>query len=783
MVAKCKNLPVLGILAVLVFGTAVVGLADNQCQDDWWTRSCYNYNRPNPHSNSHLGLGGSRTFDYVPQELGIYDTGYWELGETDCRGCHGDSLADTHHMSDAVQEFGLCTPCHDPDPGAPGGVVVTRDCTTAGCHSWADVQGPNGWHHQTDMSAGDACTVCHDQNLVGEIDRFVEFEMYPPTVVTPTPYSCENCHWLQDVVANATGWQNGDSQWLAPADGTYAEAGHPSDYNHLDDWGDFIGYHEYGKAIKLNATTHMMQYKSNITASACYNCHGLDPNSPSWSHTNEELIRYCEKCHSMYTLHSIYGHVGNDFDDQTWWPVKPGPGYPDDAYGWVATGFHVPGEATDDPYQYGVFNCNGSPDPDGPDEMCIACHADQIEEIAPTPSCADSAPHIDDIAPRYGTCQNIFTIRGYGFGDMQYEGSKVEFKKDPGGTWVEVPVISGWNDALLEVRIPCWSGSPPPFTEGRYRVRVTNGLCGLRSNTPKISYGGWITLAEGGISPDTSQCQCSGSGSWITLTGGNFEDQTIVFESGDYGRVQIGNDGFGVARTVEFVSSQFPYTGPLVAKQYKNENGGPGTAWTNTSIKVRFCDFFVDDQAAGNQAMFEDGVGRRNHIQDPGEQVIPACDGIALGDYAVYVVATYFKDVNGSGTLDKQVGSEDVIYQIVTSDPEMFELTSTGFLTKVTPSQSERGQWVRIYGGNFGTSQGPGDEVRIGNEKQFDEDPLTKGTVLTNISKWSMTKIKVKLRKAEVKKRWEGKTKYLWVINSGTASINSEPVKILAPLP
>jgi hypothetical protein len=43
------------------------------------------YNRPNP------------LVDYTAQEIAIYDTRYDELGVADCRGCHGDSLADRHH--------------------------------------------------------------------------------------------------------------------------------------------------------------------------------------------------------------------------------------------------------------------------------------------------------------------------------------------------------------------------------------------------------------------------------------------------------------------------------------------------------------------------------------------------------------------------------------------------------------------------------------------------------------------------------------------------------------
>ena len=109
------------------------------------------HNRPNP------------LMDYVPQEIGIHDTVYWELGESDCRRCHGNSLADRHHLTDTVVLYGLCTPCHDPIPEPPH-VVAIRDCLTSGCHSWDDLDA-NGWHHNTDLSASNNCTCCHNPNL------------------------------------------------------------------------------------------------------------------------------------------------------------------------------------------------------------------------------------------------------------------------------------------------------------------------------------------------------------------------------------------------------------------------------------------------------------------------------------------------------------------------------------------------------------------------------------------------------------------------------------------
>ena len=132
--------------------------------------------------------------DYAPQEIGIYDSRYDHLGEMDCRGCHGASLADRHHYSETVLIYNQCTPCHEIIPDPPG-VVVIRDCTTSGCHSWDDVL-VNGWHHNTNLSASENCVACHDRNLVAEITPFTSFVEYEPSVVTPTPFSYPSIRWV-----------------------------------------------------------------------------------------------------------------------------------------------------------------------------------------------------------------------------------------------------------------------------------------------------------------------------------------------------------------------------------------------------------------------------------------------------------------------------------------------------------------------------------------------------------------------------------------------------------
>ncbi|MBW1859812.1 MAG: hypothetical protein JRI70_06980 [Deltaproteobacteria bacterium] len=277
------------------------------------------YTRPDP------------VMDYVSQEMGMYDTVYEELKESDCRGCHTGTLFDEHHPTDptSVDE---CTRCHA--CGEPPDCVV-RNCLTDGCHSFNDVS-TNGWHHYTERSDSGNCGACHDLVPVEEFGPGVRFEDDPPTVSPPTPYSCENCHWCQEA----------------------STTGHPSTHDHYDDWGNLVGFSEYGKPACSPYDTHHMGFHGNIVNNKCYMCHGFgfDWENPDvdWNPDNRERIRHCERCHTPDTLHSIHDR---------------------DCYGWEAVGFHVdePEDERTEPDTYRFF---------GDVEMCSGCHT-SILMLAP----------------------------------------------------------------------------------------------------------------------------------------------------------------------------------------------------------------------------------------------------------------------------------------------------------------------------------------------------------------------------------------------------------------
>src|SRR3972149_727475 len=690
-----------------------------------WAQSAA-YNRPNP------------TMDYVPQEIGIYDTVYQKQTEHDCRKCHGNSTADRHHGVPKVVKYHLCTPCHKICvPGTPdcqNGITMHRNCLTSGCHSWNDVQSGNKkWHHNTDMSASENCIACHNPNIIEEITPFRDFQMYPPTVVTPTPYSCENCHWEQPLSAGA-GPNN---------------PGHPSTYEHRDYWGNYIGYYKYEKPIYNNIDTHHMDFWGNV-ANECYKCHSIDPNNPSWDPDNPELIRYCEICHSIRTLHTIGPHVSNHD-------------------GWKPVGFHAGGGGTD-PTQYakwGPLNYQPQVNPGyTADIQCFGCHGNSVPPWEEDPVCK---PVIDRQSPVTGSCSMIVVLRGDCFGSEHITGRKVELKlkDDPLAPWINMP-IHAWKNTYIEFEIPCWTLVP-----GNYLVRVhtENGNSNKTIFTIKDS----PSLLS--ITPTSGPCA-----ERITMNGDGFDNrQSKMFDT-----------YYGVTHVVDFVSSAGEYTAPM----YRN--------WTVTSFQVRLYNLFRDQvDACSKDPLTHQPRMKRNFVRDIGnegapagvscnnavpiydecaeEPIEPGCNSLYIGTYSIYVKAIYFGDEDASGGLS----CGDTIFQVEMSNPKYFDLINIPYINKLNPKQIVDDNLppvslLNVYGGYFGPNKGTGDAVRIGSKAQASSATLGLGTEWANINLWSNTLIKVRAKPCP--DTWRGKTKYVWIEKGGIKS-NYKTLAILAPLP
>jgi hypothetical protein len=717
--------------------------------------------------------------DYVPQELGIYDTVYWEHTEHNCRKCHGNSLANRHHFSEMALNpppgQGACTYCHpvwdgqgDPPCGDPeeyeNGIRKASNCMADCCHAtpWLE---EHGWHHNTDMAAAENCIACHDPDLIEEITPFRDHETYPPSVVTPSPFSCENCHWEQ-----AVSGQPGD--WCDP--------GHPSTYEHKDYWGNFIEYYEYPKPIYGNFDTHHMGFLGDVS-SQCYKCHSQDPNEPDWNPYNPELGRYCQLCHSMATLHRIGPHVNPHA-------------------GWVAVGFHVPednlvcddvdpsvyrtgdlagpaqierldanGESYDPPEYWGqVCGTVASFDNEyTADDQCKGCHFDWLDdwpdpEVPPGPPVIDTS--VEGLQPIAGSCGALITIRGRNFGSEHTVDRRVEFAPLPAGTPIYELPVHAWTDTLIEVELPCWT-----FAPGNYAIRVCTEVGCSNFRVFTVTEHPTILTAN----PTSGPC-----GTVVTITGNGFDTmQSRMFSDGYH----------GVHHVVDFVNSSGEYTATVFP------------FWTATAIGVQVWDWFEDqDDTCGwpNPPFGE----LRNFVQDdgsvvpsgvcaghvcPDEPTIPRCDCLALGLSSIYIKAVFFGDEDSSGDLS----CGDTIFQIEKSDPIYWELTNEPVIYKLNPRQIER--WVpgvdprnnhlKIYGLNFGPSQQAGDEVRVGLESWYPDGPQVR--VIPNPShliRWSSTLIRVAF--GQLPAAADGRIVYVWVKKGGEYS-NALPVRVLPPLP
>jgi hypothetical protein len=686
---KTKNFYVLSLALVLLAG--MVGSAMALGSD---------YNRPNP------------VMDYAPQEIAIYDTRYDELDEMDCRSCHGDSLADRHHYSDTVLIQGLCTPCHEV---VPEGVVVIRDCTTSECHSWDDVMGANGWHHNTDWSGAENCTSCHDRNVVAEITPLRTVDLYPPSFVTPTPFSCENCHWQQGVVDSQVGF-----------DGTKANAalaGHPSTWDHFDAWGQPVaGWWQYDKPILDNLDTHHMGFKGNV-ASECYKCHANDPNLPSWDPEDPDLIRYCEICHDITTLHTILPHVG-----------PGGTGDPEAVRGWQAVGFHSGGAAAD----YRIFNTN---------EQCLGCHGDDVlGEMPPMPA---AAPVINSMTPSAACATGDIELIGNNFGEEQYTGSTV-LVNEGAGNWIPVPVQS-WTNTRIVFHVPAWT-----FTTGNHKVKVF-----FPTQVAGLKYSNLVTLT---VKDCQSPTEINSNIDYASAPDGTpeFDDgpcSTVVYlsapsgsEANGFGQMDKVTTGGtdGLYRTIQISSSQGDYICASI-KPWKVKN--------------------PNVQAFTFKNFFQDLDG--DLFQDANEPTLQNCQDINLGTWYVYMKWVLYVDDDASGDYSGTGAGLDTVYQIEASDPLTFELVNEPRIRSVKPGDAfAKGDIIKIVGENFGPQQETG-TLRMGKKADaFSATPgLGKELLVKN---WSSTRIRAK---AKIPAAWAGKSKYIWIEKAET-NYKSNPIKV-----
>jgi hypothetical protein len=238
--------------------------------------------------------------DYVPQNIGIKDKLYSDFTELECRKCHGESTAELHHHTPAAL-YGDCFisagGCHAGSPITPPG----SDCKI--CHTsdpnvypefyavWGDLGDP---HHKSDAAASWQCNLCHSPDYVVEAYS-VPPPTWQPTSFTPTPASCENCHFWDDSVNPIIHGIGHIENW-GPTD------------NGMNPLKLALGFDPYNLP---SMGTH--EEINGMVYSQCALCHwGLPGNQWDTNPYNPYAIRFCEKCHTMDQLHNNPEHVNTN---------------------------------------------------------------------------------------------------------------------------------------------------------------------------------------------------------------------------------------------------------------------------------------------------------------------------------------------------------------------------------------------------------------------------------------------------------------------------------------
>ena len=450
--------------------------------------------------------------DYVPQNVGIYDTYYQNFEESDCRYCHGASTADRHHMTwPAVQRN--CSYCH-PDPLQ---IPPERNCKT--CHIDGGIAG-GAPHHKTQLANSGQCTACHNPNLLVELNTG-----YVPNSleITPTPYACENCHWPSGAAPHQppllADW-NSWTGWPVPShwpDGLSSPAA--IEANGPVNTGVLNG----SKAYRPTSGTH--HEIDGLVYTKCYFCHADDYGEPvSQDPCNRFNIRYCENCHDVYSLHGISEHV-------------------------TANNIYTVG---------GVSNQTVSRD-----EKCSACHAGRIptQDVPPPPPVPTTLNPNLDMGPGGEIVDLLLVNAGESFGTYEPGiGDTVKMSDDDGATWTlpgEVQICS-WTKDLVQIRIPSTSVFTPiwPALIRVYKAGVGSNIVNFMLTKPPViqslipsngTWGSTITI-NGSLTGSFTPNDVAGGNNqyWCaTLPPGNSNDCYYTYvelhASDDDYRVKPGN--------------------------------------------------------------------------------------------------------------------------------------------------------------------------------------------------------------------------------------------------
>jgi hypothetical protein len=640
------------------------------------------------------------TMDYVPQNIGIYDTYYSNFKETDCRYCHGSSVAERHHGTEPALE-GNCGYCHAV-PGDP--TPPERDCKV--CHVDGGPYGDIGFpHHRSDLSDSDRCNQCHDPNLIDETNA-IDTPNYEPSSITPTPYSCENCHWPSGNVPHGAPYQYDWEKWTGYPVPTWWSDGTP-DPQPIEANGPMFTGSLFAGGLNLQRPTPWTmaakpfqpmdgthhEVAGNVYPK-CYNCHASSPDSDaSWDSDNPLLIRFCENCHTVRTLHnekSLAEHVtdggaSNTGANPTKWEIW-GDGIGDD------NGICSNAEDALNGCLDGGYRINGVADqPLLANNKCVACHGDALPLLPPQPTIV---PAIQTLEPNFGSpgivvnllpkpaCDDPNEPGCYG---VKQGDDKVQARKaGAGNPWFDLPIYA-WSENIIQVKIPAWT-----FPAGNIQIRVHKD--GVGNSTLKT-----FTVRKHPVINSLAP----NMGDW---------NSTIAINGVGFGVKQekVYANGYGYSSYVEMHASNDKYR----ATKY---TGG----WSDTDINVKLEMGTLLDLNTGNAV--------------PGTELYTGC-------WNVKVITDYFKDdgdTTYNGGLAGLDPDDELLYREI-SDPLCFTVTKGPYITCVSPNPVPGGDTATITGGNFGTTKGTS-VVKLWNKKHTN-------FATAKVVNWSNTQITFKVK-------------------------------------
>jgi hypothetical protein len=643
------------------------------------------------------------TMDYVPQNLGIYDTYYCNFKESDCRACHGTTTAWRHHANQYAVSGQCASTCHSI------GTYTSpeRDCKV--CHVdggpmeglGVPAIGPLGFpHHRTGLAGAGICTACHSSTLVSDANS-IEPPQFDPTTITPTPVSCENCHWPTGLVAEGTPPLQDWNLWTSfPRPTTWPDSlAHPApiEANGPVMTGSVLAGDPpptSGKPYRPLTGTH--HEADGLVSPNCVLCHGTAPGGGyQLDPTYPYAIRACENCHDIFTLH-------NGITEHT----------TDGIGGTGLGGYTVNGSLNQIVVQ---------------DQKCVACHSDVIG--APMPQAPVSPTPIGYLDPPMasaGVEVTIYAGGAPGFGD-QGPYDRVVMQQGVSGL---IPVaVSSWGNDKIVFEVPGAVFAPGFVNVGVQKHYLSeilgdnigneDSICdpgeACQDNTQtSVAPGGGFYLRQHPIlnflSPD--------SGTWNTVvtingvTGSFFSTRENIYDQ-TLTSCDTGDTCYGFSTYVELVASNDRYRVTEMSGDPYAANdtvlGEP--SYFSNSIKVN-----INKMPVGPTSPLA-GYGTLLDVNT--DYYTPLAD-LYKGNWQLYVITDFFKKntpgVTGnnppymlkhsSGHLTGKINTADYTLEYrEVSDPLPFFATDTPFISSNAVSSIRQNSLGAVYGINFGTTQ------------------------------------------------------------------------------